>query len=178
MTYTRGTATAAQAARTAAEREREEVERLYAEGRKLANTAKQLRARNANLEARIAEEREALEDKRATLIETLADLDRAQTEADEAIKAATERAALIRELAFDQARALAERAYADGKERGKEYARAKHAVLGRYAPRKRKTGKVIDLTPGTLTAPPLDGHEGLLAATAEYFHHNQAKAVA
>jgi hypothetical protein len=174
MTYTRGAASAAQAARTAADREHAEVERLYAEGRKLAQTAKTLRQRNANLEAKIAEERERLEDKRATLIETLADLDAAQAEADAAIRDAERNAALIRELAYDQARALAERAYRHGFDRGKDEARAKHAVLSKLAPKQppRRPGKVIDLTPHPLTAEPLTGREGLEAAADELAHHH------
>lgn len=135
MTYTRGIASATQAARAAAERERAEVERLYAEGRALAQTAKQLRQRNANLEAKVTEERERLEDKRARLAQTLADLATAQEEADATIREAEEKAGLIRELAFDQARALAERAYAAGYSRGKDHARAMHATIQRHMPR-------------------------------------------
>jgi len=134
MSYTRGAASAAQTARAAVERERAEVERLYAEGRALAQTAKQLRQRNANIEAKVAEERDRLEDKRARLNQTLADLATAQKEADASIREAEERAGLIRELAFDQARALAERAYAAGYSRGKDHARAKHALIQRVMP--------------------------------------------
>jgi predicted nucleic acid-binding Zn-ribbon protein len=134
MAYTRGAASASQSARTAMERERAEVERLYAEGRALAQTAKQLRQRNANIEAKLTEERDRLEDRRADLTATLADLERAQMDADAAIRDAEERAALIRELAFDQARVLAERAYATGYSRGKDHARAKHATIQRIMP--------------------------------------------
>lgn len=178
MAYTRGTATAAQQARLAADRERAEVERLYAEGRALAQTVKQLRTRNANLEARIRDETEALQDKRATLAQKLADLEAAQVEADAAIKLAEERASLIRELAFDQARAIAERAYSHGYRKGKDEARARHAVMARYAPRRPAKPKVVDLTPGELTAEPLRGREGLEAARQEYFAHTHREQVA
>jgi len=136
MTYTRGAATAVQTARAAAERERAEVERLYAEGRALAQTAKQLRQRNANIEAKVAEEQERLEDRRARLEQTLTDLAQAQEEADAAILEAEKKAALIRELAFDQARALAERAYSAGYSRGKDHARARHATMQSVMPRR------------------------------------------
>lgn len=135
MTYVRGEAKAVEAARTAVERERAEVERLYAEGRKLAQTAKHLRQRNANIEAKLAEERDALEDKRARLTVTLQDLADAQAEADAAIREAEANAGTIRELAYDQARALAERAYRHGYDKGKDYARAQHAVLRKYTPK-------------------------------------------
>jgi hypothetical protein len=170
MVYVRGAASASQAARTAAERERAEVERLYAEGRALAQNAKQLRQRNAAIEAKIAEERERLEDKRAILTQTLADLEAAQREADAAIREAEQNAGLIRELAFDQARSLAERAYRSGFDKGKDAARAKHAVLSKLTPKPaRKSAKVIDLTPQPLTAPALGGREGLEAAAEEFF---------
>jgi chromosome segregation ATPase len=133
--YVRGAATTAKAARQAVERERAEVEQLYAEGRKLAQTAKQLRQRNANLEARIAEERERLEDKRATLNTTLLDLQAAQQEADNAIREAEANATTIRELAYDQARAITERAYRHGYDKGQDRARAQHAVLRKYTPK-------------------------------------------
>lgn len=131
MSYVRGEA----AAKEAVERERAEVERLYAEGRALAQTAKKLRQRNANIEAKLAEERDKLEDRRATLTAALEDLVNAQAEADAAIRHAEEQAGIIRELAYDQARALAERAYKSGYDRGKDYARAQHATLRRYAPK-------------------------------------------
>ncbi|AXH44435.1 hypothetical protein PP353_gp59 [Arthrobacter phage Kumotta] len=130
MTYIRGAAEA----REAVERTRAEVERLYAEGRKLAQTLNQLRQRNNNIEARIAEQREQLEDKRATLTAKLADIQAAQAEADEAIREAEANAATIRELAYDQARALTERAYRHGYDKGQDYARAQHAVLRKYTP--------------------------------------------
>lgn len=170
MAYARGTATASQAARAAAEKERTEVERLYAEGRRLAQTAKQLRQRNTNIEARIEEERERLEDKRATLTQTLVDIEAAQIEADQAVYEAEANAALIRELAYDQARALAERAYRSGFDKGKDASRAKHALLSKLTPKPApKTLKVIDLTPQPLTAPAIDGPEGLEAARDEFF---------
>jgi len=134
MSYVRGAATASQSARAAVERERLEVERLYAEGRALAQTASQLRQRNVNIEAKLTEERERLEDKRATLTRALADIEAAQVEADAAIKDAEDKAALIRELAFDQARALAERTYRHGSDKGRDYARAQHATLNRVMP--------------------------------------------
>lgn len=175
MAYARGTATASQAARVAAEKERSEVERLYAEGRRLAQTAKQLRQRNTNIEARIEEERERLEDKRATLTQTLVDIEAAQIEADKAVYEAEQNAALIRELAYDQARALAERAYRSGFEKGKDAARAKHALLSRLTPKPApKPSKVIDLTPQPLTAPAIDGPEGLEAARDEFFAVSQS----
>lgn len=134
MTYTRGQATAAQNARQTVERERAEVEALYAEGRKLAETSKHLRARNANIEARVAAETERLADKRAALVQALADLEAAQLEAETEIHEAERNAALIRELAYDQARAIAERAYRSGYDRGKDASRAKHAVLSKLVP--------------------------------------------
>ena len=170
MAYQRGTASASLAARTAAEKERAEVERLYAEGRNLAQTSRGLRERNANIEAKIREERERLEDRRATLTQTLVDIEAAQIEADQAIRDAERNAALIRELAYDQARALAERAYRSGFDRGKDEARAKHAILCKLAPApKRAPAKVIDLNPQPLTAEPLGGREGLEAAADEFF---------
>ena len=134
MTYVRGAANASEASYAAIERGRAEAARLYAEGQQLTQTLKKLRERNANIEAKIAEENERLEDKRAHLNAALADLERAQTEADTAILDAEQKAALIRELAFDQARALAERAYATGYSRGKDHARAKHALLHKTMP--------------------------------------------
>lgn len=127
MTYIHG-------AKTAVERERAEIKRLYEEGRKLSDTARKLRERNANIEAKLAEERERLEDKRAKLTQTLVDIEAAQIEADRAIREAEKNAATIRELAYDQARALAERAYRSGYDKGKDHARARHAVLQKYAP--------------------------------------------
>lgn len=171
MAYKRGTATASLAARTAAEKERAEVERLYAEGRKLAQQAKTLRERNANIVAKIAEERERLEDKRATLTQTLVDIEAAQIEADRAIYEAEKNAATIRELAYDQARALAERAYRSGYERGKDMARAKHAVLTKLTPAPKKRHKAVDLTPQPVLAIAPDGPEGLEAAANEFSAH-------
>jgi hypothetical protein len=148
VNYVRGAATATQNARIAVERERADVERLYAEGRALAQTASQLRQRNVNIEAKLTEERERLEDKRATLTRALADIEAAQIEADAAIKEAEDKAALIRELAFDQARALAERTYRHGSDKGRDYARAKHATLNRVLPtlmrRTRQAGVTTD----------------------------------
>lgn len=144
MSYIRG----ASAAKEAVERERAEVERLYAEGRALAQTAKQLRERNANIEAKLAEERERLQDRRATLTRTLADIEAAQAEADRAIRDAEQQAATIRELAYDQARALAERAYKSGYDKGRDYARAQHATLNKVLPtlmrRTRQAGVTTD----------------------------------
>lgn len=178
MSYTRGKASASLLARNAAEKERAEVERLYAEGRKLAQTAKGLRERNAKIEAKITEERERLEDKRAKLTQTLVDIETAQLEADLAVREAEQNAALIRELAYDQARALAERAYKSGLERGKDEARAKHAILSKLTPApKKQPAKIIDLTPQPLTADPLGGPEGLKAATAEFFAHQEARGI-
>lgn len=144
MSYVRGKA----AAKEAVEREQAEVERLYAEGRSLAQTAKKLRERNANIEAKLAEEREKLEDKRATLTETLRDVVNAQAEADAAIRKAEDQAGIIRELAFDQARALAERAYRHGYDKGKDYARAQHATLRKFVPAAdgRRPGRTNHLT--------------------------------
>lgn len=130
MSYIRG----ASAAKEAVDRERAEVERLYAEGRALAQTAKNLRQRNVNIEAKLAEERDKLEDKRATLTAALADIVTAQADADAAIRKAEEQAGIIRELACDQARALAERAYRHGYDKGKDYARAQHATLRKFVP--------------------------------------------
>lgn len=135
MTYTHGATTATEAAKAAVERERAEVERLYAEGRELAQTAKKLRQRNVNIEAKLAEERDKLEDKRATLTQALADIVNAQAEADAAIRKAEEQAGIISDLAFDQARALAERAYRSGYDKGKDFARAQHATLRKYTPK-------------------------------------------
>ena len=144
MNYVRGAASA----KEAVERERAEVERLYAEGRALAQTASQLRQRNANIEAKLAEERERLEDKRVRLTGALADLEQAQVDADTAIREAEDKAALIRELAFDQARALAERTYRHGYDKGKDYSRARHATLNRVMPtlmrRTRQSGVTTD----------------------------------
>lgn len=130
-TYVHGTAAAILAARA-------EAEQLRTEGRKLTETVKALRERNANLEAKIAEERERLEDKRATLTRALADLEAAQAEADTAIREAEHNAPLITELAYNQARALAERAYRSGYDKGRDRARAQHAVLSRLTPAPRK----------------------------------------
>ena len=157
MTYIRGEATAATAAKAAVERERAEVERLYAEGRALAQTAKKLRQRNANIEAKLAEERDKLEDKRATLTAALEDLVTAQAEADAAIREAEANAGTIRELAYDQARALAERAYRHGYDKGRDYARAQHAVLRRYVPQ--PDGRRKGVTNGQGHAAVLHAHE-------------------
>lgn len=177
MTYVRGAATASQSARAMSERERQEVERLYAEGRALAQTAKQLRIKNANLEAKVAEEQDRLEDKRATLTQALKDLEAAQAEADAAILEAEKNAALIRELAYDQARALCERAYVKGKRRGDDAARAKHAVLKKLTPAPKKPGKVVDLTPQPLLGPAPDGPDGLEAARDEFFNYQRSRGV-
>jgi predicted nucleic acid-binding Zn-ribbon protein len=148
VNYVRGAASATQSARAAVERERAEVEKLYAEGRALAQTSKQLRERNARIEAKLTEERERLQDKRATLTQTLVDIEAAQIEADTAIKEAEDNATLIRELAFDQARALAERTYRHGSDKGKDYARAQHATLNKVLPtlmrRTRQAGVTTD----------------------------------
>jgi hypothetical protein len=178
MAYTRGTASAVQAARTAADRERKEVEALYMEGRRLAQTAKTLRQKNANIEAAITEQTAILEDKRAKLTQALADLGAAQHEADEAIRQAEANAALIRELAYDQARALAERAYRSGIKKGDDAARAKHAILSKLTPApKPKPGKVIDLEPQPVLMPVRDGREGLEDATAEFFGYRRAQGI-
>lgn len=134
MTYVRGAATAVETSRAVIKAHREEAVKLYAEGQKLAETVRRLRERNANLENKIAEETERLEDRRATLQQALADLQQAQRDAQTEAEAAEDKAALIRELAHDQARALAERAYATGYSRGKDHARAKHALLHRVMP--------------------------------------------
>ena len=134
-TYVRGAATTALHARQAVERQLAETERLYAEGRKLATTIKELRQRNANIQAAIAEEQEKLEDKRATLTAKLADIQAAQAEADNAIREAEANAATIRELAYDQARAITERAYRHGYDKGQDRARAQHAILRKYTPK-------------------------------------------
>ena len=176
MAYTRGTANAAVKARASVAAQRAEVEALYAEGKQLQETAKTLRARNANIEARIAEETAALEDKRAKLTQVLADLEAAQVEADLAIKQAEQNAPLITELAYDQARALCERAYRDGRKRGEDFARAQHAILSKLTPApKRPAFKIVDLTPAPVLMPVRDGAEGLEDAAAELFGHARAQ---
>lgn len=134
MTYVRGAATTAIEARQAVERQRVEIEQLYTEQKKLSQTIQKLRQRNANIEAKIADEREQLEDRRATLTQALNDIEAAKEQANAAIREAEANAATIRELAYDQARALTERAYRHGSDRGKDYARAQHAVLRKYTP--------------------------------------------
>lgn len=140
MTYQHGIAKA----RKIVQQQQDEVTKLYAEGRKLANTANQLRKRNANIEQTIADETAKLETARAKLTATLAGIEAAQVEADLAIREAEARAAVIAELAADQARALAERAYASGFERGNDQARAKHHLLTNWAPRPRPALRSVE----------------------------------
>jgi chromosome segregation ATPase len=168
MTYTRGKIAEQQKARRAVEQHQQEIEALYAEGRRLAQTAKQLRQRNVNLEAKIETERERLEASRRTLTATLAGIETAQAEADAAIREAEARAGLIAELAADQARALAERAYASGHDKGEDLARAKHRLLGHMAPAPMIRRIDRDHAPAEILATPPRGTEGLQAAYDEY----------
>ena len=71
----------------------------------------------------------------ATLTAKLADIQAAQAEADNAIRVAEANAATIRELAYDQARAITERAYRHGYDKGQDRARAQHAILRKYTPK-------------------------------------------
>ena len=136
MTYTRTAAPPFEAGIVAVQRQEAELKRLYIEARNLGVTIKQVRQRNANIEAKLAEETDRLKDKQARLAQALADLKQAQKEADKTAEDAEDQAALMRELAHDQARALAERAYRTAYQRGKDEARAMHAVLNKYGPRK------------------------------------------
>ena len=136
MTYTRTATPPLEAGLVAVQRQESELKRLYIEARNLGVTIKQVRQRNANIEAKLAEETDRLKDKQARLAQALADLKQAQKEADKTAEEAEDQAALIRELAHDQARALAERAYRTAYQRGKDEARAMHAVLNKYGPRK------------------------------------------
>jgi predicted nucleic acid-binding Zn-ribbon protein len=168
MTYTRGKTTELQKARAALEEQRQEIAALYAEGRKLTNTAAQLRQRNTNVEARITEERAKLEETRRTLTNTLASIEAAQLEADQAIREAEARAGLIAELAADQARALAERAYTSGHDKGEDLARARHRLLGHMTPAPMIRRINRDHAPAEILAEPPRGTEGLQAAYDEY----------
>ena len=134
MVYVRTAAPVVEDGVAAVKRQEVELRNLYAEARALSVTIKQVKQRNANIEAKLTEERDRLKDKQARLAQALADLDLANAEATKAIEDAEDQASLIREIAFDQARALAERSYRSGIQEGKDYARAKHAVLGKFDP--------------------------------------------
>jgi len=136
VVYTRAIAPPVDAGLAAVQRQESELKRLYIEARNLSVTIKQVQQRNANIEAKLSEERDRLKDKQARLNQALTDLKQAQKEADKTAEDAEDQAALIRELAHDQARALAERAYRTAYQRGKDEARAMHAVLNKYGPRK------------------------------------------
>ena len=168
MTYTRGKIAEQQKARRAVEQQQQEIEALYAEGRRLAQTAKRLRQRNANIETTIADETAKLEAARAKLTATLTGIEAAQLEADAAIREAEARAGLIKELAADQARALAERAYASGHDKGEDLARAKHRLLGHLTPAPMIRRIDRDHAPAEILAEPPRGPEGLQAAYDEY----------
>ncbi len=115
--------------------QRKQALTLEAETRHLAGELKSLETRKQSWARKVAESREDLAEIRKLATEELAMLENAKYVARQEIIDAQREASLIKEMATEQARALAERAYRSGFERGKDIAKAKHAVFAKVMKR-------------------------------------------
>jgi hypothetical protein len=111
--------------------QRKQAMALDAEARHFAGELKSLETRKQSWARKVAESREDLAEIRKQATEELSMLENAKYVARQEIIDAQRQAALIKEMATDQARALSERAYRSGFERGKDIAKAKHAVFAK-----------------------------------------------
>jgi len=110
---------------------RQQAAAIEAETRRLAGELKSLETRKQTWAQKVADSRADLAEIRKQATEELAVLENEKHRARQEIIDAQKQSALIAEMATDQARALSERAYRSGFDRGRDIAKAKHAVFAK-----------------------------------------------